>query len=577
MPSEAAAHAETRWRQATMVVLTVLVTLAPLAASPLWDRREEHVAADAVDTLAGRWLVTMDHDRPRFKKPPLARWLAAASVAVLGRSEFAVRLPGGLVAALIALLLYRWSGRHAGGSPAGVAPTVAVLVWCSSFFVLSEVWVASTEPLLAGCVAVAVWATARWLRNPQVGHWPWLAGAATGLGVLTKGPIALVLVTIPLVNAAMMTQPRRRWRLVLHPGFWLPATVLPLAWAAPVLAQYPEAGSMWLHEMRLKTVEEDTGTLFALKLLTMTTPWQTLALAGLALVPRDWLVRHGRPRIDTTLWWWWAVGNAIMFSAWSGAREPYYLACYPALALLAGTAAERLMQSHRRSAAWLGRVQWWGIAALAAGVAVAAVVVGGRFGLEPPTRLLLGGLGVATAATAAATDRWWIVAAPWLLLLTAVGAAVVPSAVDTRCHRAMAATVGTLPPHWGPLHYLGDEGDWQKRFLDSPSIGESFWFYLPRPPLEAGGCDGLHRLLADSGSAVLLAAVPGELELLHADGRFRWNVLAWEGPDHPYPTSLVRIAPADSAEAPAARPALPTAPAVRTASRVEDASDHRRR
>src|SRR5437762_12063061 len=53
----------------------------------------------------GNWLTPHLAGRPWFDKPPLFYWAEAASMALLGPTELAARLPSAQAAALLALLL----------------------------------------------------------------------------------------------------------------------------------------------------------------------------------------------------------------------------------------------------------------------------------------------------------------------------------------------------------------------------------------------------------------------------------------------------------------------------------------
>ena len=76
-------------------------------ALPLMDKTEARYGEVArLMAETGNWIVPqIDYGVPFWAKPPLSTWLSAASVKLLGTSEFALRLPFWIVAVLIALLL----------------------------------------------------------------------------------------------------------------------------------------------------------------------------------------------------------------------------------------------------------------------------------------------------------------------------------------------------------------------------------------------------------------------------------------------------------------------------------------
>src|SRR5438034_862127 len=133
------------WCAELGVLVAVLFLFLPvLGYMDLWDRREEHVAADAMDALRNsHWLVAWEHGRPRLKKPPLARWSSAALMYLTGRTDqFVVRLPAGLACVGTVVLIYFW-GRRLAGRECGLA---AAVIFSTNFVVVSEMWVMSAEP-----------------------------------------------------------------------------------------------------------------------------------------------------------------------------------------------------------------------------------------------------------------------------------------------------------------------------------------------------------------------------------------------------------------------------------------------
>ena len=125
-----------------------------------------------------------------FEKPPLIYWLTAINFELFGLSEFVVRLwPAlfGLLGIGVAYVLGRtmygaWVGAVAGG----------LLATTPLYFGLSQIVILDMPLSVLMAVALgAFWfayAEARW-RRPCV----LLLYAATGLGVLTKGPVAVLL------------------------------------------------------------------------------------------------------------------------------------------------------------------------------------------------------------------------------------------------------------------------------------------------------------------------------------------------------------------------------------------------
>ena len=130
-------------------------------------------------------------------KPPLLYWVTAASFQALGRSEFAARFPGAIAAMLTVIVTSLLGGRLLGARSAYLASLMLFLclgfVLAGRFLIMDGLLTLfTTIGLLASFLAIA--------DRHAVSPWWWLTAAvATGLGMMTKGPVALLLILPPLV------------------------------------------------------------------------------------------------------------------------------------------------------------------------------------------------------------------------------------------------------------------------------------------------------------------------------------------------------------------------------------------
>jgi 4-amino-4-deoxy-L-arabinose transferase-like glycosyltransferase len=131
---------------------------------------------------------------PRFNgelrgdKPALLYWLQAEAYSVFGVGEFAARLPSALAAMVTVLLTYALGRRlfdAATGLIAGIVLASAPLFCAAGHF-------ANPDALLNACTVLTF--LFFWLAYSRANsRWLIAAGIATGLGVLAKGPVAIVL------------------------------------------------------------------------------------------------------------------------------------------------------------------------------------------------------------------------------------------------------------------------------------------------------------------------------------------------------------------------------------------------
>ena len=568
------------WPELAVLLLAALVFLLPLGAAELWDRREEHIAADAMDTLRfSRWLVVQDHGLPRLQKPPLARWLAAWSIQLTGRrDEFAVRLPAGLAALATTILIYFWGRRLAQrrntdlGRTCGLA---AALLFLTNFLVISEMWVMSCEPILTLCVSLALWCY--WLADEgrpseqretashrggssgqgsvdgaptatsrpagQLRYWSLLAaaGSAVAAGLLTKGPVVVEFVVVAIAGYLLCTRPLREWtwagrwqawRALAHVAFWLPALLPPLVWVLWTQTVYPEAWSIWLHEIKLKTIGDEQRTALLLKYIPMTAPWLALGVAGAFLPLRQWpqLKRSG-----IWLTWWWGIGNLLAISTWKAAREPYFLACMPAIAILGGIAwaliADECRQGIRRGQ-WFRFLdaQWITWAVLAAAIPIAAWSFG-RSWMIPALLLAMLGLTGFVLGWRRRFQLPALIAAnlPLMAPVMVTGLFIAPRNLEPYSHKRFAQVASELAAETGQsLWYLNDLGDWRWTILESIDIAESLWFYMREPPQAAGSPDELVKRLSDGPARLLLMITPRQQAVLESDPRLATRVVLEE-------------------------------------------------
>ena len=306
--------------------------------------------------VSGDWLVPRLDGVPYFRKPPLAYWLEAASMAVFGVNEGAVRLPAALHAALMVGALH-WAARRLVGE--AVAQRAALMLAASGAVLLGGQF-ANHDMMVAAWVSVALWCFVLALLHAERPH----AGlaragfAACALGVLAKGLLGIALPGLVLFVWIAVT---RRWRQLPHLP-WVSGLAIFLLIAAPwfVLAELRYPGMLYYmfgvgHFQRYTGQEFNNpqpwwfhfGMVFAVLL-----PWSLVLLARLAwprarraAMPAAWRGAWGLGAI-------WALAILVFFSIPRSKLPGYSLPVTPAVALLAAMAWAGLMAG-RRDARWL--------------------------------------------------------------------------------------------------------------------------------------------------------------------------------------------------------------------------------
>ena len=181
-----------------LLICLGLVRLGALGLSPLSDTTEArygNIARLMVET--NDWITPQySTGVPFWGKPPLATWLSAASMKLFGINEFAARLPSFLLGLAVVLLVWRLAARQRGRD---VALAAAVVLASSSLFFIGSGAVMTDNALL---LATTLCMVSFWQAMDDSGRstrwWGYAFFVGLAIGLLAKGPIAIVLTGLPI-------------------------------------------------------------------------------------------------------------------------------------------------------------------------------------------------------------------------------------------------------------------------------------------------------------------------------------------------------------------------------------------
>lgn len=289
---------------------------------PLFDVDEGAFSEATREMLArGDFVTTWLNGELRFDKPILTYWLQALSVSWFGLDEFALRLPSALASAgwVVAVLVFT---RRQAGEPAGYA---AAFIAATTLGVTVIGRGAIADALLNLFLALSMFDIYRYLVEPRVRYrrraWLWMA-----LGVLTKGPVALLVpAAASLAAYTMQGQMARWWKALRDPVGWLILLVVAGPW---YLLEYLQQGQAFINGFFLRhNVERFVaplqghggGLLYYVPVaLLLLLPYTGLFLRALRELPR----LRATP-LDTFLWCWFLF--VFLFFSIAGTKLPHYL------------------------------------------------------------------------------------------------------------------------------------------------------------------------------------------------------------------------------------------------------------
>ena len=307
---------------------------------------------------SGDWVTARLDGVPYLEKSPLVYWMMAISFRIFGVHDWAARIPIALSCMLLGLAVLRL-GEWAFGKLAGFYAGLC-MVTCVGMFLFTRILI--PDCMLTLAIVAAMYCLLRLLDDDRRRLvWPMLFWAALAAGVLLKGLIAIIFPAATAIAYLMLTRQflvRDTWTrfrpvlgLLLFLSIAAPWHVLATARNPPVfdLTMHSESGSyrgfFWFyfineHVLRFlnRRYPRDYNTvppvLFWLLNLVWLLPW-SLYLPGAFKLDYRGADRGSRVRVLALCW----IAVVLGFFTLSTTQEYYSMPCYPALALLIGSAA----------------------------------------------------------------------------------------------------------------------------------------------------------------------------------------------------------------------------------------------
>ncbi len=305
-----------------LIVAVAVGFFVNLGSVPLFDLDEgAFTEATREMFVRGDFISTYLNGVPRYDKPILIYWLQAASVLLFGVNEFAFRLPSAIAATLWIITIYRFAREFLNRRTALVAGIIAA----TAFGVTVIGKAATADALLNLLIAATMLDIYRYYRHREqrllYRVFLWM-----GLGVLTKGPVAIL---IPFaVTLAFFTWQRefRPWfRAVFNPVGMLILAAVALPW---YLAQYWKEGDAFIQGFFMRhnvgrfqgTMEGHSGSLFYYVpiVLVLVLPYTALLFGALRRMRQA-----ARDSLALYLWLWF--GFVLVFFSFSGTKLPHYV------------------------------------------------------------------------------------------------------------------------------------------------------------------------------------------------------------------------------------------------------------
>jgi 4-amino-4-deoxy-L-arabinose transferase-like glycosyltransferase len=391
-----------------LFVPAVLLLFLGLGANTIWDANEAfYVDTPRQMVQSGDYVTPVFNGEPRLNKPVLSYWVVAGLYHLFGTSIAVERF--GIALGALGILLAAYLCGRAVRSPLAGWLAVLFVVTAPRFVMFSrrifiDIWVTMFMALTMACFLLAQ-------RHPQRRRW-WLAlmYVAMGLGVLTKGPVALV---FPAAAIGIWLLVERRLgdltRLWLVPGVLIVIAInLPWWWAVYAQHGIGPIQDFWLGEnvgrytQSMQPAERDMffyvpvviGDLF---------PWSLFVIAGLISGAAALWAQFqpaagsepgpvGEPPIRRFLLIW--IAALVGVFSFSETKQDLYV--YPIIPALAALAADGVIGGLDRGGARVRQM----LLATAVLLVVAGAGINVLFGMSAQTHRIAGADGLSLALAA---------------------------------------------------------------------------------------------------------------------------------------------------------------------------------
>jgi len=176
------------------VIILVLFRLLLTATIPLLDKTEARYAEiGRIMQETNQWIVLqIDYGVPFWAKPPLSTWLSAGSFELFGVNEFAARFPSFLLSIILIIIAGKMAKKD------GVSFYLPGFILLTMPEFLIHTGVVSTDTALEFCVAIMMISFWKTMKSETKTYWNYMFFVALGLGLLSKGPLIIVLTFPPL-------------------------------------------------------------------------------------------------------------------------------------------------------------------------------------------------------------------------------------------------------------------------------------------------------------------------------------------------------------------------------------------
>ncbi len=362
-----------RWRPVILLGIVISALLYPCLTFFLFEPDEGRYAQIPREMLTtGDWIVPQLQGQPYLDKPPLFYWLVMACYQLFGYHDWAARLVPALAVQGTILITYLFGRRLLGERPAFWGALALALM--PGFVGMGRLVL--LDGTLAFWVTLATLSAAYAVNGQSLRRGYWLLSAvACGLGVMTKGPIAMVLLLPPLWAFQRLSGNKSSigWRgWLVFAGVLLAVTA---PWYVAVCLRQPDFARHFflVHNVERFAQPFDHDRPFWFYVPVLFASMLPLPLLGIPCCRFLFSAKTADRRCPVLGYLLLSAAWCVLFFSLAGSKLPTYI--LPALPPLALAGGAYLAQSSLLTSRWFraGLAAWWCLSMLGHGILLPAV------------------------------------------------------------------------------------------------------------------------------------------------------------------------------------------------------------
>lgn len=222
-----------------LVILGLILFIPNLGLVHLFDWDEINFAEAAREMLVtGDYLNVRIDFEPFHEKPPLFIWLQAVSMHIFGVSEFAARLPNALIGIITIQVLF-YMGRKLYDVKFGLIWVMAFVGSLLPHFYFKTAIIDPTFNLLIYLSIYFLFKISKneFEKSEYNPHDLFYAGLFCSLGMLTKGPVAYLLIVLTWAGVFFIYRKQAKFPIKKLLLLTLYSSILPLIWYSLLIMQ----------------------------------------------------------------------------------------------------------------------------------------------------------------------------------------------------------------------------------------------------------------------------------------------------------------------------------------------------